>query len=242
MSVIRFAIRYFRQAYNIAHGLDDVGNPYGSKRVLWDFKNPKIVDEWVFTSDREMTGGSWMRFEPSSNGRAVLHGDLSTVVPVGTDAIHSGYGVIQSRKLPSDLFDRGVWDLYEYDAFKIKLRGDGRKYITFLTMDGSMTEDVWHHFIYTRGGPYWETVTLPFKDFLFTNRGYLQDKEYFFATSLVKTVGILLADRVNGPFKLEIDSICAVHQDFPNDPYAEDFEGDNYSQPTEFISKTHFPK
>ena len=239
MSLIRFVQRYFRQAYNIAHALDDVGNPIGSKRMLWDFKDPKTLDEWMFASDRELTGSSWMQFERSSNGRAVLHGDLSTAVPVGTDYIKSGYSAIQSRKLDSDMFSRGVWDLYEYDAFEIKLRGDGRKYIAFLTMDGSMDEDVWHHFIYTRGGPYWETVTLPFKDFLFTSRGYIQDKEYFFATSLIKTIGILLTDRIDGPFRLEIDSICAVPQEFPNDPYHEEFQGDDYSQPTKFISKTH---
>ena len=241
MSLIRGVRRYLRQVYNIAHLLDRVGNPYGSKFIMYDFKNPKTLNDWMFASDRELTGSSWLRFERSSSGRAVLHGELSTEIPIGTDVIASGYGAIQSRTLQKDMFHKRVWDLYEYDAFEIKLRGDGRKYIAFVIMGGMLKEDVWHSFVYTRGGPYWETITLPFKDFLFTSRGYVQDKEFYFAPSLIKSVGILLADRINGPFRMELDSIGAIHASYPDDPYCDEFSKDSYTHGPlpKFISKTH---
>ena len=43
-----------------------------------------------------------------------------------------------------------------------------------------------------------------------TDSGYLQDLEFPFNTERVTTFGILLGDRVNGPFALELEHIKAV--------------------------------
>ena len=55
-------------------------------------------------------------------------------------------------------------------------------------------------------------LQLPFKDFFVTHRGYMQDTEFSFPRATVATVGILLADRVQGPFQLEIQYIKAVRR------------------------------
>ena len=51
---------------------------------------------------------------------------------------------------------------------------------------------------------------LPFSEFFLTHRGYMQDKPFSFPRSEMGTFGILLADRVCGPFRLEIQHIKAV--------------------------------
>ena len=55
-------------------------------------------------------------------------------------------------------------------------------------------------------------LQLPFSDFVLTNRGYLQDHQIIFPRSTMSTFGLLLADKVVGPFELEIQTIQAVRR------------------------------
>lgn len=50
-------------------------------------------------------------------------------------------------------------------------------------------------------------VRIPFCDFLLTSLGYVQNEQSHMDLTAVKTVGILLADEVDGPFNLDIRSI-----------------------------------
>ncbi len=54
------------------------------------------------------------------------------------------------------------------------------------------------------------TLQLPFSEFFLTHRGYVQDNPFSFPRQRVNTLGLLLADRVTGPFILEIQHIKAV--------------------------------
>lgn len=45
-----------------------------------------------------------------------------------------------------------------FSGLEFKLRGDGRTYIINLQTDGLQPDDVYQAFIYTKGGPDWETV------------------------------------------------------------------------------------
>ena len=51
---------------------------------------------------------------------------------------------------------------------------------------------------------------LPFHKFFLTHRGYMQDRQVYLPLQSIATFGLLVADRVNGPFKLEIQHIKAV--------------------------------
>lgn len=53
---------------------------------------------------------------------------------------------------------------------------------------------------------------LHFGDFFVTHRGYMQDTPFAFARKNLSTFGILLADRVDGEFRLEIKHIKAVRR------------------------------
>jgi NADH dehydrogenase [ubiquinone] 1 alpha subcomplex assembly factor 1 len=55
-----------------------------------------------------------------------------------------------------------------------------------------------------------QTVQLPFVDFLLTSLGYVQNEQTELNTRSVKSLGVLLADKIDGPFKLEIRSVRAI--------------------------------
>ena len=51
-------------------------------------------------------------------------------------------------------------DVSEFNAFEIRVRGDGRKFFANIQSPGlaSRKENVWQYFIFTRGGPEWENI------------------------------------------------------------------------------------
>ena len=67
--------------------------------------------------------------------------------------------------------------------------------------------DLYQFPLYTRGGPYWQEVIIPYSKFIFTHRGAIQDKQESFDPLFVSNIGIALMDQTNGPFHLEIAEI-----------------------------------
>ena len=66
--------------------------------------------------------------------------------------------------LQEDWYDKGKIDVSEYDAFELRVRGDGRRFIANITAPTlGRKDDVWQCFIYTRGGPEWENIRVSLK-------------------------------------------------------------------------------
>lgn len=55
---------------------------------------------------------------------------------------------------------------------------------------------------------------IPFKDFILTNNGNIQEDQLEMFRQKVKTVGISIMDRKEGPFSLEVDWIKAMNTEF----------------------------
>jgi hypothetical protein len=52
---------------------------------------------------------------------------------------------------------------------------------------------------------------VPFSDFLLTSMGYVQNEQSVLSTTRIKTFGLLVADRIDGPFELHVrrmDAVC----------------------------------
>ena len=80
-------------------------------------------------------------------------GDKATVLPCRCST-HVYTCVIQE-----EWFDKGRIDVSEYDAFELRVRGDGRRFIANITAPNlGRKDDVWQCFVYTRGGPEWENI------------------------------------------------------------------------------------
>ena len=63
----------------------------------------------------------------------------------------------------------------------------------------------------TFGGSGWETVLLPFNSFVRTNHGYVVEPQTSIMRNRVKSIGIGLTDRIEGPFDLRIHKIWATN-------------------------------
>ncbi|KAJ5162361.1 hypothetical protein N7492_007753 [Penicillium capsulatum] len=63
----------------------------------------------------------------------------------------------------------------------------------------------------TSGGIGWETVLLPFNSFVRTNHGYVVEPQTSLIRQRVKSVGIGLTDRIEGPYDLRIHKIWATN-------------------------------
>lgn len=51
-------------------------------------------------------------------------------------------------------------DVTSYDVLQLRLRGDGRTYVVSLQPPGFNTGDMYQAFVYTKGGPFWEEITV----------------------------------------------------------------------------------
>ncbi|KAJ5110927.1 hypothetical protein N7532_001462 [Penicillium argentinense] len=63
----------------------------------------------------------------------------------------------------------------------------------------------------TSGATGWETVLLPFNSFVRTNHGYVMEPQTSIMKNRVKSIGIGLTDRIDGPYNLCIHKIWATN-------------------------------
>lgn len=63
----------------------------------------------------------------------------------------------------------------------------------------------------TSGGTGWETILLPFNSFVRTNHGMVVEPQTSIIRQRIKSVGIGLTDRVEGPYDLRIQKIWATN-------------------------------
>lgn len=122
----------------------------------------------------------------------------------------AGYCNVRSV-LPRKAFGRAEpmdWGMYTHLIMRI--RGDGRNYMLNLTLDNfyDLTwNDIHGYVLYTRGGPYWQYVKIPFSKFFLSNRGRVQDSQTPVRLHMINHIGVTCGDDISGPFSLEIDYI-----------------------------------
>ncbi|XP_068109457.1 complex I intermediate-associated protein 30, mitochondrial [Hyperolius riggenbachi] len=180
--------------------------------VLWEFREPEDLQNWLVTSDVEIGGKSeaFLKLGPN-NQTAFFYGVLNTEVPRDGEKVSSGYCALKSRS-PKGAFGRQLSsDWSDFNTLHLRIRGDGRPWMLNIQSDTYFTHhqyDLYHYFLFTRGGPYWQDVKIPFSKFFMANKGKIQDQQYEIIPDKVVSLGFTLADMVDGPFQLEIDFIA----------------------------------
>jgi len=194
------------------YGFNDLPKP-GEERLAFDFEDPAVLDDWICSCDSTWGEGystATLTESPNAKGKALFSGVIDTRPPNDGRIKWAGYAGIRSvHKLKSfGRVDKLNWDLFSH--LILRVRGDGRTYLVNLHYYEEM-DILWndiHQFpLFTRGGPYWQTVVIPFKSFYLTHMGRIQDHMDWARPEDVVSVGISLMDDVDGPFHLEIDSI-----------------------------------
>ncbi|KAG8449694.1 hypothetical protein GDO86_016368 [Hymenochirus boettgeri] len=179
--------------------------------VIWEFRSLKDLDNWVVSSDQEIGGKSQVFLTLGRNNTtALLHGTLSTEVPRDGETRYSGYCSLRSKP-PLGAFDRKRhYDWSNFNTLYLRIRGDGRPWMVNImteTYFSQQWDDLYNYFIYTRGGPYWQDVKIPFSKFFLSSRGRIQDNQQCLWPDKITAIGFTLGDKADGPFQLEIDYI-----------------------------------
>ena len=165
-----------------------------SEIALFDFQAATNSTAWQVVNDDVMGGVSTSQFQLITNGGAIFSGVVSL-------ENNGGFASVRSSAVRQDL--NGC------DAFVLRVRGDGRRYkFTVRTESGFDAPHYQAEFTTKRGA--WEEHRLSFKDFVPTFRGRVLTDVPPLNPAKLATVGVLIADKQAGPFRLEMGWIKAT--------------------------------
>lgn len=147
---------------------------------------------------------------PSSYAR--FHGHISTALPPDRpDIKRTGYAAFRTPEQRGTAFGRSVWDIDPYSYLALRIKSDGRAYFVNLQSETVEPTDLHQHRLFAKRPGQWETVLIRWNDFVRTNYGFVVEPQTELLRQKVKTVGIGLTDRVEGPFELCIERIWATN-------------------------------
>uniref|UniRef100_A0A8C3BEC1 Complex I intermediate-associated protein 30, mitochondrial n=1 Tax=Cairina moschata TaxID=8855 RepID=A0A8C3BEC1_CAIMO len=184
-------------------------------KVLWEFRSQEDINKWVVSSDVEIGGKSEVYLKLGRNNQAaLLYGTLNTEVPRDGETKYSGYCSMRAKPPVGSFARKKYYDWSNFNSLHLRVRGDGRPWMVNIYTDPYFShhkDDLYNYFMFTRGGPYWEEIRIPFSKFFLSSQGRVQDNQHPIWLDKVSTLGFTLGDKVNGPFQLEIDFIGLIN-------------------------------
>jgi uncharacterized surface protein with fasciclin (FAS1) repeats len=163
-----------------------------AQKDIATFQSADSVKLWKSVNDGVMGGVSKGGFKRTEEGTLIFSGDLSLDNNGGFASIRT-----EEQKL----------DLNGMSAIIIKARGDGRTYWVDLRTAGQMGASSYRAYLPTTAGE-WRETRIPLADFKLQAFGReLPVKSLDRAN--VASIGFTLADKKEGPFSLELESVKA---------------------------------
>lgn len=162
------------------------------KHPLHRFDSPAAVIPWQAIDDRVMGGvsASHMRHDPTGHG--VFAGEVSL----------DNNGGFASVRAPAVAPEAAAGAL----ACLLEVRGDGRRYKFNLRSDDGF-DGVTHQAAFQPPAGEWAVIRLPLAGFAATWRGRPASAGPISAAQ-IRQVGLLIADRQAGPFRLDVREIA----------------------------------
>ncbi|NXS65045.1 CIA30 protein, partial [Pandion haliaetus] len=180
-------------------------------KVMWEFRSQEDLNKWVISSDVEIGGKSEVYLKLGRNNQAaLLYGTLNTEVPRDGETKYSGYCSMRAKPPLGSFGRKKYYDWSNFNSLYLRVRGDGRPWMVNIYTDpyfSHQKDDLYSYFMFTRGGPYWEEIKIPFSKFFLSSRGRVQDNQHPIWLDKISTLGFTIGDKVDGPFQLEIDFI-----------------------------------
>ena len=164
------------------------------ERILFDFQAPTTSPAWQTVNDDVMGGVSASLFQILTNGGAVFSGIVSL-------ENNGGFASVRSSPARHDLKGCG--------CFVIRQRGDAHRYKFTVRTETGFDAPLYQCAFVTKRGE-WEEHRLVFKDFVPTFRGRILTGLPPLNPANVTSVGFLISDQQEGPFKLEVAWIKAA--------------------------------
>ena len=158
--------------------------------IMENFDTNNLLN-WNIVNDTVMGGRSQARLELIRGTYANFNGYLSLKNNGGFSSIRAYY--------PPDLAN--------VKSILIKIRGDGRSYNFRIRGNASSWASYTHSFDTVKGE--WIEKELIIDDFYPVYRGYSLKNMPLLSEIIIKEIGIMISDKTEGPFNIEIDWIKA---------------------------------
>ncbi len=164
--------------------------------LLTDFGPDSADLGWYVVNDNVMGGRSEGGFRRTSEGLSFSG---------RTNTRGGGFSSIRTENLRLDLS--------KHDGIRLRVKGDGRRYTWRLTTTArwrGREVAYWADFETLDGQ--WHTVDIPFSSFVPRFRGYRLDGPEL-DTSRIRGMGLMIYDKLDGPFELEVANVRAYSTD-----------------------------
>jgi NADH dehydrogenase [ubiquinone] 1 alpha subcomplex assembly factor 1 len=165
-------------------------------RVLFDFDGSDSLDQWRTVNDGVMGGVSDGRRRIADQGSMEFFGKLS---------LENNGGFASVRSQASEL------RLSDGDVIVARVRGDGRRYYLNMRTNAPRMAFSYRADFQTEADQ-WQEIRIPVRDFRANWFGRKVPGAALDPAS-VNSIGFLLADKIPGPFQLQVDWIKVVRDD-----------------------------
>ena len=175
--------------------------PEQVERVIVDFTG-EHPQRWAIVNDGVMGGRSNSNIEETDQRTAVFSGFLS---------LENNGGFASTRAA------LGSKVLEGFDGVVLRVRGDGRTYQLRFRMDGRFDGVAYQAEFTTESGE-WTEVDLPFEAFQPSFRGFVPRRVPGLDPPRIRQMGILIGDKIEGPFSLELEWVKAYRRAETDEP------------------------
>jgi monofunctional biosynthetic peptidoglycan transglycosylase len=158
------------------------------KKPVFDFEGLE-AERWIKVNDGVMGGLSQSEMTFTSEGTAVFEGTLSL-------ENYGGFASVRTRPY--------AYELGGYDGFVVRVKGDGHRFKLRVRTNDRFDGPAYQADFDTEAGA-WRNVSLPFSTFVPTFRGRRLLDLPPLDGAQIRQIGFLIADKQEGPFRLEID-------------------------------------
>lgn len=163
------------------------------QRTVFDFSAATTIEGWRPIDDRIMGGCSQSRPEATADGLCFT----------GTVSFDNNGGFASIRSPEDD------YDLAGCTGLRLRVRGDGHSYKLSLRTDRFFDGISYQASFQTRAGD-WEELDLPLTAFVPTHHGIIMSTVAPLDPASIQSFGLFIADRQDGPFRLDVAWIKAV--------------------------------
>ena len=175
-----------------------------TSKLLTDFSDASVARQWLSVNDNVMGGISKGGFRITDKNTLEFSGNLS---------LENRGGFTSIRTRPADL------NLGGYDRIAVRLKGDGRTYYLNMMTSSRSSASSYRAPMKTKSD--WQEVRINLKDFVYTSFGRILAGAAPLKANDIRSVGITLADKKAGPFRLEVGWIRAEKGTATNEATAE---------------------
>lgn len=233
LRVIREGVPLFKEEIKNKFKCDQMFlGEHGDYEYLAEFRGKDSLKDWIVSCDKDSREGkSTASLTVSNTNKALFHGYLNTDKPKEGRVKMTGYCNLRSPHNKKSFERVTSYDWGRYTHMFLRIRGDGRNYMLNIHMNNYFDVtwyDVYNYPLYTRGGPYWQIVKVPFTKFYLANSGRIQDYQTMMPLNKILFFSISLIDNIPGPYQLEIDYIALVKDANSEDIFEYELYRKNY--------------